>query len=134
MSAAPPPEYFFDRSLGKVTAHLLRDMGWTVHLIADYYPNNAEDVQDEDWIAEGCSRGWSLLTKDKKIRYRAHEFAALNGHLFCLANGNIGIGEMAARFHLARRRIARATVREPGGFWHVYEHGAIRRMDTSRPG
>jgi PIN like domain len=68
MSFAKPPEFFFDRSLGKASAAHLRNHGWIVHLIADHYDGDAEDVADEEWIAEGCSRGWLLLTKDKKIR------------------------------------------------------------------
>jgi hypothetical protein len=34
-SSDRPLEFFFDRSLGKLSAHRLRDAGYTVHLIAD---------------------------------------------------------------------------------------------------
>lgn len=78
MSFDRPPEYFFDRSLGKASATRLRDRGWIVHLIAEFYEDDAADIADEEWIAEGCSRGWILLTKDKKIRYRSHELGALD--------------------------------------------------------
>jgi uncharacterized protein with PIN domain len=82
MSSAERPEFFLDRSLGKKTASGLREAGYVVHLVADHYPNDADEVPDEDWIAEGCSRGWILLTKDKRIRYRAAELEALQaGHL-----------------------------------------------------
>lgn len=95
MSSAERPEFFLDRSLGKTTASRLRDAGYVVHLIADHYPNDASDIPDEDWIAEGCSHGWVLLTKDKRIRYRAAELEALQeGHLFCLASGTMNIDEM----------------------------------------
>ena len=88
MSSAERPEFFLDRSLGKKTASGLREAGYVVHLVADHYPNDA----DEDWIAEGCSRGWILLTKDKRIRYRAAVLEALQeGHLFCLITGNMNI-------------------------------------------
>src|SRR5680860_1461811 len=99
MSSVSPPEFFFYRSLGKITAQRLRDAGCTVHLIADFYPTDAKDIPDETWIAEGCSRGWVLLTKDQRIRYRAAELASLQeGHLFCLASGNMNIDEMAEAF------------------------------------
>ena len=129
MSSARPPEYFFDRSLGKASANRLRDRGWTIHLIADFYRDDAADVADEEWIAEGCSRGWLLLTKDKKIRYRANELSALeSGHLFCLASGNLGLDDMAQRFVEAEPAMLGASRRYPVGFWHIHAGGRITRM------
>ena len=129
MSSARPPEYFFDRSLGKASANRLRDRGWIIHLIADFYPDDASDVADEQWIAEGCSRGWMLLTKDKKIRYRARELGALEtGHLFCLVSGNLGLDDMAQRFVEAEQAMISASRRHPIGFWHVHAQGRITRM------
>ena len=129
MSSDRQPEFFFDRSLGKASARRLRDEGWIVHLIADFYEANATNIADEDWIAEGARRGWILLTKDKKIRYRAYELEALaGGHLFCLASGSLGLDEMAQRFVDARPAMLRATGQHPVGFWHVYEGGRIAKM------
>jgi hypothetical protein len=129
MSSDRPPEFFFDRSLGKASANRLRAFGWVVHLIADFYEKDAEDIPDEEWITEGCKRGWILLTKDKKIRYRSHELEALEeGHLFCLASGNLGLDDMAQRFVDAHSAILRAVARSPVGFWHVYEDGRITKM------
>lgn len=128
MSSAERPEFFLDRSLGRVTASRLREAGYIVHLIGDYYPDDASDVPDEEWIAEGCANGWVLLTKDKRIRYRAQELEALQeGHLFCLVSGNLDITQMQRAFLLALPAIERAT-EEPVGFWHVYRDGQIRRM------
>ncbi|GAA0578008.1 toxin-antitoxin system, toxin component, PIN family protein [Kribbella sandramycini] len=128
----PPPgslRFFFDRSLGKSSASRLRAHGWTTHLIAEFYPDDAANVPDEVWIAEGCSRGWILLTKDKKIRYRAQELQALErGQLFCLASGNLQLEQMAQRFIDAEGAILRAAARTPVGFWHVLEHGRVTRM------
>lgn len=78
MCSAKQPEYFFDRSLGKASAARLRESGWIIHLIADFYQDDATRIPDEEWIAEGCSRGWLLLTKDKRIRYRERELSALD--------------------------------------------------------
>jgi hypothetical protein len=129
MSSDKPPEFFFGRSLGKASARRLRDRGWTVHLIADFYADDAADIPDEEWIAEGCKRGWILLTKDKKIRYRSHELEALEeGHLFCLASGNLDLDEMAERFTEAQPAMLRAVARHEVGFWHVHEGGRITKM------
>lgn len=128
MFSAAQPEFFFDRSLGKITASRLRDAGYTVHLIADFYRDDATKIPDEEWIAEGCRRNWILLTKDRRIRYRADELAALDGHLFCLSDGNASIEVMAETLLAALPRIARASARHRAGFWHVYADGSIKRM------
>lgn len=129
MSSAERPEFFLDRSLGRITASRLRDAGYAVHLIADHYPNDAGDVPDEDWIAEGCSQGWVLLTKDKRIRYRARELAALQGgHLFCLVSGTMTIKEMTQALLSALPRAERVARQTPAGFWHIYRDGTIKRM------
>jgi len=99
-------------------------------LIADEYPEDAERIEDADWIAEGCRRGWVLLTKDKAIRYRAHELAALapESLLFCLARGDWSVDVMVGAFHTGRTRIEGAIRRGDAGFWHVYRDGRIKRM------
>ena len=53
-SAGLRPDYFVDRSLGRLTAEQLRADGWRLHLIADHYPDDAENISDPEWIAEGC--------------------------------------------------------------------------------
>lgn len=129
MSSAEPPEFFLDRSLGKITARRLREAGHVVHLVSEVYPDDASAVPDETWIAKGCSRGWVLLTKDRRIRYRADELKALQaGHLFCLAGGNMKIGPAAEALLAAVPRIVRAVRSQPTGFWHVYRDGSIKRM------
>jgi hypothetical protein len=74
-----------------------------------------------------------LLSKEKRIRYKADELAALGqGHLFCLANGNLTTREMADRFQAARSKIEGA-VHGGGGFWHVYDDGRIKPMWSPAP-
>ena len=78
---------------------------------------------------KGCSHGWVLLTKDKRIRYRAEELEALQeGHLFCLVSGNLDIEDMTQAFLDALPKIERVARDEPVGFWHVYRDGQIKRM------
>jgi hypothetical protein len=129
MSSAGRPELFLDRSLGRITATGLREAGYVVHLIADHYPDDASDVPDEEWIAEGCAQGWVLLTKDKRIRYRAAELEALQeGHLFCLVSGNLDIDGMTQAFLDALPTIEPLAREEAVGFWHVYRDGQVKRM------
>lgn len=129
MSSDRQPEFFFDRSLGKISARRLREAGHVVHLIAEYYPDDAQRIADEDWISEGCRRGWVLLTKDRRIRYRAQELAALqDGFLFCLSDGNANLDTISETWSFAMTAIVRAVARGATGFWHVYADGSIKRM------
>lgn len=129
MSSDKPPEFFLDRSLGRTSASRLRVAGHVVHLIADYYPRDAQEIGDAEWISEGCRRGWTLLTKDRRIRYRTDELGALtDGHLFCLADGNVTLNQIAERFLDAMPRIHRAVQNVEVGFWHVHAGGRITKM------
>lgn len=74
-----PPEFFVDRSLGKTTAAKLAQLGWTVHLVTDAFPNDAQNTPDEEWIAYGLGHGWAMLSKDQRIRYatsRSHPISS----------------------------------------------------------
>ena len=125
----PPPEYFLERSLGKLTADGLRDRGWVVHTIYEHFPDDGADVTDEKWIEFGIGNGWVCLTKDKRIRYRAAEIGALTeGHIFCLAGGNLQMTEMVDRFAQAGKAIQRGVAKHDIGFWHVYGEGRVKRM------
>ena len=96
-------------------------------LIADFYPDDAQRIADEDWISEGCRRGWVLLTKDRRIRYRAQELAALQGgFLFCLSDGNANLDAISETWGASMPAIGRAVARGATGFWHVYDDGTIK--------
>lgn len=125
----PPPEFFLERSLGKLSADGLRNHGWIIHAIHDHFERDAEDVPDAEWIAYGCDRGWVCLTKDKRIRYRAPEIGVLaHGHIFCLADGNLTVVEAVQRFADALPAIVRGVARHDVGFWHVHAGGVVTRM------
>ena len=75
-SKLPEPFVFFiDRSLGrKIVAQALREIGETVEVHDDHF---APDAKDEDWLVKVGKRGWIVLTKDDRIRYRVTERTAL---------------------------------------------------------
>jgi predicted nuclease of predicted toxin-antitoxin system len=104
-----PPEdlvIFLDRSLGKqIIASVLRTAGYTVEVHDDHFP---PDASDEIWLSEVSRRGWVVFTKDKRIRYRAPELAAVsatNASVFTLTAGSIQAQEMADIFILALPKI-----------------------------
>ena len=67
--------FFLDRSLGKeVIAKALRDNGILVEVHDHHFPS---DAKDEVWLAEVGSRGWIVLTKDRRFHNRVLEIAAI---------------------------------------------------------
>ena len=98
--------FFLDRSLGKKrVATALRQAGAILHIHDDYFP---PDAKDEDWLAEAGQRGWIVLTKDHRIRYRHVERLALmkaGVAAFILTSGDLQGEEMAQIFVRALSRI-----------------------------
>lgn len=79
----------------------LRAAGLTVHVMADVYGERiAQGLADETWLADVGDRGWAVLMKDARIRYRPTELGALQRHgvrAFCLTNANLRGVEQADR-------------------------------------
>jgi predicted nuclease of predicted toxin-antitoxin system len=108
-----PPEqavFFLDRSLGKEkVAGALRAAGAHVEIHDLHF---SPDARDDDWLQEVGRRGWVVLTKDKHIRRRATELAALRNarvSAFVLTSGNLTGEEMAAAFVRALKRMRRVA-------------------------
>jgi hypothetical protein len=99
----PGPLFFVDRSLGRVRVPaLLRESGWTLLTLAEHYgiPHD-ETVDDVEWLQLAGQRGWPVLMKDERIKYRTAERQALLNHgvrAFCLTSGNLTAQTMADCF------------------------------------
>lgn len=123
------PEFFLDRGLGRRVSEGLTSLGWVVHRAVDHFPDDAQDVPDEDWLAYGLDRGWSPLCKDGRIKGREVEREPLErcgGVLFYLDNQRLVVAEMVERFHRSREAIARAVARGGPAAYAVRESN-IRR-------
>lgn len=129
-SAASPPEFLLDRCIGARTAGALTDRGWRVHHIGEIYPNDACEVSDEVWISYGAERGWGLLTKDARIRYRAAEKNALmvgGGVMFQLYSGNLTIDQGIWTFDQLRTPIEHA-MRRGGPTYYIVGPRRLRSI------
>ena len=128
----PQPKFFIDRSLGRVAVpNGLRDGGWDDVTLADYYgmPRD-EEVADTEWIADAASRGWAILMKDKRIRYRRAEIDALiqyQAQCFVVTRGDLPSAEMASRFLTVRQAIFEA-VATPGPYLYAVQADRIDRL------
>lgn len=122
------PVLFLDRNLGKhVIADRLRAEGMPVEVHADHLP---PDAPDEDWLAHVGRRGWIALTKDKNIRYRTAELAAMRKHgarVVVIRAKNATAADVAEMVVKGRRRIARFAVKPSGPLVAaLYANGAVR--------
>ncbi|MFI6027927.1 PIN-like domain-containing protein [Amycolatopsis magusensis] len=108
------PEFFLDRGLGRRVAEGLTELGWIVHRATDHFPDDAQDIEDQVWLAYGLDLGWSPLCKDGRIKGRHTERAPLETHrgvLFYLDNQCLRVADMVERFHGAQQSMYRAVER-----------------------
>ncbi len=109
--------FFIDRSLGIEPIRTeLSKVGLAVEIHDDHF---ARDEDDRVWLQAAGARGWVVLTKDQRLRYRPLEIAALkesNARVFVLTAGNLRGAEIAAAFLAALQRICKVLHSLPGPF------------------
>lgn len=124
------PEFFLDRSLAGRVADALRAAGWSVRTHMEVYGGRDEDVEDVEWL-ELCGReGWIALTKDRRVRYRRYEIAAVRRHrvrAFALASGNLRAVDQAQSFLANGAEIVTACS-DPGPFIYAVYADRIERI------
>jgi len=114
------PDLFLDRSLGRrhVPA-LLRGAGLQLHTLAELYGMPADEgVADTEWLELAGLRGWPVLMKDERIRYRPFERDAVVAYrvqAFCLTGGNLRAAAMAGPYLAVIADLAQSC-RSPGPF------------------
>ncbi len=150
-----PLEFVRDRSLGKrAVPDALRAAGWSIRALVEVYGEREESVADTEWL-ERCGReNWVALTKDRRIRYRPTEIAAIRSHnvkAFVLPRGNLTAADKGTAFHRERRQTLRGLCdrwpvrrgRAPVGTALSVREAAVLRIDgnflwtnlpCSRPG
>jgi len=127
------PDLFLDRSLGRrQVPALLREAGLRLHTLAEVYGVPADqDVADTAWLQLAGQRGWPVLMKDERIRYRPAERAALIAHqvqAFCLTGGNLRAAVMAEQYLAVMDDLARACEAR-GPFLYAVSASGLRRLD-----
>jgi hypothetical protein len=126
-SKSPDLVFFVDRSLGKhKVSQALRGAGALVEIHDDHF---APDAKDLEWLPAVGARGWVVLTKDDRIRYREHEREALLAsgvRAFVLTNRSLSGDEMAAIFVDSLPKMRRITQRQRGAFIAAVTWTSIR--------
>lgn len=115
MASPPEPEpyvFFVDRSLGKrAVVEPLRVAGEVVEVHDDHFPI---DCGDDEWIASVTTKGWIILSKDKRVRKRSGHLEALRAAgacVFVLTSGDTRGAENADAFLAALDRMKRISVK-----------------------
>jgi hypothetical protein len=100
-----------------VIADKLRQSGAKVEIHDDHFP---QDAADEHWIAKVGKKGWVVLTKDDRIRYRPAALDAYRRHevrVFIFGSGEMKAQEMANAFVKALPIISRFAIRKTAPFF-----------------
>ncbi|MDX3135506.1 toxin-antitoxin system, toxin component, PIN family protein [Streptomyces europaeiscabiei] len=123
------PEFFLDRNLGRRVAEGLKTFGWTVHRIGDVFPDDVQDIPDEEWITHGLDRSWVPLSKDGRIKTRDLEIRPVperEAVLFYLDNQQLRSAVMVERLVAHHDAIHRA-VEKVGPAAYAVRHDRIER-------
>lgn len=110
-------------------AAALRQVGEEVHVHDDHF---SPDERDEKWLREVGRKGWIVLTKDTRVRYRGPELAALQKAgvgAFVLTSGDLQGSEMAEAFVRALPAIKRFVAKNsPPFIARVTRSGAVSML------
>ena len=102
-----PPIFFIDHCLGTgAVAQRLRAEGVEARVMVD--EGFSQDAEDVAWLPIVASRGWAILTKDKRIRRHPLEHQAIvasDAGAFILVAGGLGGEAVAEAFVRALPRI-----------------------------
>lgn len=130
VNSRQPPDfvYFIDRNLGKhKVADAMRSAGERVEVHDDHLPQNAPD---EEWIQLVGEKGWLAVTKDKNIRYRQSEIAAIRSHaarIFVVIPKNVTADDISEILLRASGRMKKfAEKASPPFVAAVYRDGAVK--------
>jgi hypothetical protein len=129
-------EIFLDENHhnNKKLLEALRHSGVTVHRYGDHFAPQKPDV---DWIEFLGERGWTVLTTDKRIRYRPLERAAVERNriaMFCFTS-NMGSDKMVAALLQGLSRMRRLNDTQPRPFIAtISEAGAVEVRESFAEG
>lgn len=123
----PDPHVFFvDASLGPGVAARLKAAGLEIVYHDEVFQ---QQTPDEEWLQAAGRNGWVVLTKDRRIRYKPNERAALEREgvrQFRLVAGNL-TGPAIADAFIAAIPVMRACLETRPGFFiaHLSKAGKL---------
>lgn len=98
----------------------------------------APDAPDEDWLRAASSKGWLIVTRDQRIRYRANELRAVVDaklHMFVFSQGGLSSAETASILCATYPRMCvLAAQLRPPAFFSLTKSSDVRLLKISAPG
>ena len=130
VSLPTPPEFFLDRSLGR--QHVAQNLRAAAGFFAPITRSTVTETnRSQTSSGSNCVAGRDpVLTKDRRLRYRPAEIAAIKRfgvRAFVLTGGSLRATEQAARFDRSRARIEQACL-DAGPFVFAVHANRIIRM------
>lgn len=123
MSSKQPESFvlYLDESIDSATlAEALAGSGTDVRRALDNFPRG---TPDEVWLASVGEKGWVVLTRDRRIRYRQLEKLALQEaglKAFVFTGGNATVAQTTAIVLKALPKMKTLCVSQPGPFiYHI---------------
>jgi len=122
--------FFVDESLDNlVVVDALRNAGVDVRRLTQKFERGTDD---QVWLQHAGAKGWIVLTRDKRIRYRQLELGALQAarvRAFVFTGGNVTMQETANILTRALPKIGRICAAQPGPFiYHIGSGAKPMRM------
>jgi predicted nuclease of predicted toxin-antitoxin system len=126
----PVPVLFIDRDLwSRKLDAALRTAGIPFEAHRHHFDH---DVPDPEWLQAVGAKGWTVVTRDQRIRHRPNELAAVRQarmHVFALTSGNLSADASAEVVLAAWPAIQRAVADTPPPMlWSVTRGGVVKAI------
>ncbi len=118
---------------GKLAAEALRQAGYETTHVKDHF---APGTADEIWLARAGKDRWIVVTRDRKLRKRPNEVAAIFEHrvfaVVIAAHGATG-QEVAEQLRLHANRIVElASTEKPPAIYTLTKRGGPQRYEIRK--
>ena len=125
--------FFFDRSIGRRVPDALKLLGADVVKHDDFF---GQRTPDDLWLVAAAQHGWTVITKDKRIRFNEAERRAIQDArvgCFVLLSPKLTRWTMARLLLQAWERLEEIAAREPRPFiFGVHADGSVRPLRLER--
>jgi hypothetical protein len=125
--------FFFDRSVGRKVPEALKLLGADVVKHDDFF---GQRTLDDQWLVAAAQNGWTVITKDKRIRFNEAERRAIwdaRVGCFVLLSPKLNRWTMAQLLLKVWEQLEEIAAREPRPFvYGVHADGSVRPLRLKR--
>jgi hypothetical protein len=127
--------FFFDRSIGRGVPDALKLLGADVVKHDDLF---GQRTPDDQWLVAAAQNHWTVITKDKRIRFNEAERRAIQDArvgCFVLLSPKLTRWTMARLLLQVWERLEDIAAHEPRPFiYGVHADGSVRPLRLERAG